>query len=60
MPHVVTPVTPRLRQTRLRHMVMPHVVTSVTPNLVTSHGYTTRVGGEKLCKNMNNFVSLTF
>jgi len=39
---------------------MPHVVTSVTPNLVTSHGYTTRVGGEKLCKNMNNFVSLTF
>jgi len=33
MPHVVTPVTPRLRQTRLRHMVMPHVVTPVTPRL---------------------------
>jgi len=38
---------------------MPHVVTPVTPNSVTSHGYTTRAGGEKLCKNMKNFVSLT-
>ena len=47
MPHVVMSVTPRLRQTRLRHMVMPHVVTPVTPNSVTSHGYTTRAGGEK-------------
>ena len=59
MPHVVTPVTPRLRHTRLRHMVMPHVVTPATPNSVTSHGYTTRAGGEKLCKSMKNFVSLT-
>jgi len=47
--------------------VTPHgyatVVMSFTPNSVTSHGYTTygvRAGGEKLCKNMKNFVSLTF
>ena len=44
-------------------MVMPHVVTPVTPHVVTLHGYTTygvRAGGEKLCKNMKKFVSLTF
>ena len=34
--HVVTPVTPRLRQIRLRHTVTP-----VTPNTVTSHSYAT-------------------
>ena len=39
-----------LRQTRLRHMVMPHVVMPVTPNSVTSHGYTTRAGCEKIWK----------
>jgi len=33
---VVTPVTPRLRQIRLRHMVTP-----VTPNTVTPHSYAT-------------------
>ena len=38
---LVTPVTPWLRQIRLRHIITPHVVTPVTPNSVTPHGYAT-------------------
>ena len=41
---MVTPVTPWLRQIRLRHIVTPRGYAgyaTVTPNTVTPHGYAT-------------------